>query len=145
MDEGLAFDLCNGSVRRLPRLSMDNASLILQTLDGHLHRPARLIVYGSSISFRSIGLRRAGCGCSARLRGDDPQDLADIAFLIRHDRVTPDQIESALADAVIPDLTELRDAFERAKPLVRDLAGAALYLPEKSGSGEGLDSLRGGY
>jgi hypothetical protein len=26
---------------------------------------------------------------------------------------------------VIPDLTELRDAFERAKPLVRDLARAA--------------------
>jgi hypothetical protein len=56
------------------------------------------------------------------MRGDDAQDLADIAFLIRHDRITPDQIESALADAVIPDLTELRDAFERAKPLVRELA-----------------------
>jgi hypothetical protein len=59
------------------------------------------------------------------MRGDDAQDLADIAFLIRHDRITPEQIESALADAVIPDLTELRDAFERAKPLVRDLARAA--------------------
>jgi len=55
------------------------------------------------------------------MRGDDPQDLADIAFLIRHDRITPEQIESALAAAVIPDLTELRDAFERAKPPVREL------------------------
>jgi hypothetical protein len=53
---------------------------------------------------------------------DNAQDLADIAFLLRHDRITPDQIESALADSVIPDLTELRDAFERAKPLVRELA-----------------------
>jgi hypothetical protein len=56
------------------------------------------------------------------MRGDDPQDLADIAFLIAHDRITPAQIESALAEAVIPDLQELRDAFERAKPRVRELA-----------------------
>ena len=55
------------------------------------------------------------------MRGDDPQDMADIAFLIRHDRVTSAQIESALAAAVIPDLVELRDAFERAKPPVREL------------------------
>jgi hypothetical protein len=56
------------------------------------------------------------------MRGADPQDMADVAFLIRHDRVTPAQIESALADAVIPDLVELRDAFEQAKPRVRELA-----------------------
>ena len=45
------------------------------------------------------------------MRGDDPQDLADIAFMIRHDRLTAAQIESGVADAVIPDLVELRDAF----------------------------------
>ncbi len=56
------------------------------------------------------------------MRGDDPQDMADIAFLLRHDRVTPGEIEQALADAVIPDLTELRDSFERAKPRVREMA-----------------------
>ena len=55
------------------------------------------------------------------MRGDDPQDMADIAFVIRHDSVTPDQIESAIADAVIPDLAELREAFERAKPRVREM------------------------
>ncbi len=58
------------------------------------------------------------------MRGDDPQDMADIAFLIRHDQVTPDQIESAFSEAVIPDLGELRDAFERAKPRVRELVPA---------------------
>ena len=57
------------------------------------------------------------------MRGDDPQDMADVAFLIRHDHVTPAQMESALAEAVIPDLTELRDTFERAKPRVRELVG----------------------
>ena len=56
------------------------------------------------------------------MRGDDPQDLADIAFLIRHDQITPAQIESAFAAAVLPDLVELREAFERAKPRVRELA-----------------------
>ena len=56
------------------------------------------------------------------MRGDDPQDMEDIAFLIRHDGITPTQIEAAFRDAVIPNLTELRDAFERAKPLVREIA-----------------------
>jgi hypothetical protein len=59
------------------------------------------------------------------MRGDDPQDLADIEFLIRHDRLTPAQIEAALAEAVIPELVELRDAFETAKPHVRELARRA--------------------
>jgi hypothetical protein len=59
------------------------------------------------------------------MRGDDAQDMADIAFLIRHDRITPDNLERALGDAVIPDIVELHDAFERAKPLVRSLAAGA--------------------
>jgi len=58
-------------------------------------------------------------------RGDDPQDMADIAFMIRHDRVTPDKVEGAIADAVIPDLAELREAFERAKPRVREMVRQA--------------------
>jgi hypothetical protein len=61
------------------------------------------------------------------MRGDDPQDLADIAFLIRHDQITPAQVESAFAEAVIPDLLELREAFERAKPRVRELAAQAQH------------------
>lgn len=56
------------------------------------------------------------------MRGDDPQDMADIAFLIRHDRITVAQIEIALAEAVIPDLAELRDAFEQGQARVRELA-----------------------
>ena len=39
--------------------------------------------------------------------------------------VTPDQVESAIADAVIPDLAELREAFERAKPRVREMVRKA--------------------
>lgn len=55
------------------------------------------------------------------MRGDDPQDMSDVAFMIRHDSVTEEQIEEAFRDAVIPDMVELRDAFERAKPVVRKL------------------------
>jgi hypothetical protein len=35
------------------------------------------------------------------------------------------QIETAFAEAVIPVLTDLRDAFERAKPRVREIANKA--------------------
>jgi hypothetical protein len=182
---------------------MDNASLILQTLDQHLSRPARLILYGraalqlgfteppsetaqskdvdaiipvgdiaelatnesfwSAQEATNTQLRPKGLYIThlfradqiflrpiweahlvpvtrpqtlwlrlfrpatldlvltKMMRGDDPQDLADIAFLVRHDRITPAQIENAFSEAVIPDLVELRDAFERAKPLVREL------------------------
>lgn len=55
------------------------------------------------------------------MRGDDPEDLADIAFLISHDHITPAEIEGAFTEAVIPDLPELREAYERAKPRVREL------------------------
>ena len=61
------------------------------------------------------------------MRGDDPQDMSDIHFLIARGQVTPAQLESALANAVIPDLMELREAFERTKPLVRALAKQAGY------------------
>jgi hypothetical protein len=56
------------------------------------------------------------------MRGDDPQDLADVEFMIRHDRVPLAEVQGALAQVVIPDLVELRDAFDRAKPLVLELA-----------------------
>ena len=56
------------------------------------------------------------------MRGDDAQDMADAAFLIRHDKITTVQLEEAFATIVIPDLVELRDAFVRAKPIVLKLA-----------------------
>jgi uncharacterized nucleotidyltransferase DUF6036 len=56
------------------------------------------------------------------MRGEDPQDMSDIRFLLRHDAITPAEVEAALADVVLPDLPELRDAFAKAKPRVLDLA-----------------------
>ncbi len=56
------------------------------------------------------------------MRGDDAQDMADVAFLIRHDGIARAQVEAAFEQAAIPDLAELREAFAQAKPRVLELA-----------------------
>lgn len=56
------------------------------------------------------------------MRGNDPQDMADAGFMIRHDQVTPELLEAVFAAAVIPDLVEFRDAFAKARPVVLKLA-----------------------
>lgn len=61
------------------------------------------------------------------MRGDDPQDMEDAAFLIRRDRINPDQLEEAFGSANLTDIEELHDAFDRAKPLVLEMA--ALNTP----------------
>jgi hypothetical protein len=183
---------------------VDNASLILHTLDGHLTQPARLILYGRAALQLGFGsppgdvaqskdvdaiiplgdlehfsanenfwsaqestnreLRPKGLYIThlfpasqvflrrdwerhitpitrpatrwlrlfrpgtldliltKMMRGDDPQDMADVAFLIGHDRLNTAQLEEAFKEAMIPELAELREAFERAKPRVRQLA-----------------------
>jgi hypothetical protein len=55
------------------------------------------------------------------MRGNDPQDMSDVAFLIEHDSITSEQMEPAFATVRIPDIQELRDAFARALPNVRQL------------------------
>ena len=56
------------------------------------------------------------------MRGDDAQDMADVAFLIAHDRLTRADLEAAFAEAVLPDIPELHDAFVRARPHILALA-----------------------
>lgn len=56
------------------------------------------------------------------MRGNDEQDMNDVAFMIAHDRITPEQIEEAFRRVVIPDVVELRDAFDKATPVVREIA-----------------------
>lgn len=56
------------------------------------------------------------------MRGDDAQDMQDIAFLTEQEKITSDQLEDAFADAVIPNLVEYRDAFNLAKRRVLEMA-----------------------
>jgi len=48
--------------------------------------------------------------------------MDDVAFLVRAGNVSAGEVEDALARVRIPDLIELRDAFERALPTVREIA-----------------------
>jgi hypothetical protein len=56
------------------------------------------------------------------MRGDDAQDMDDVAFLIRHDAVTRAHLEETFRRARLPDVIELHDAFAKAKPRVLALA-----------------------
>lgn len=91
---------------------MTNPERILATLDAHLNHEVALTVYG-----------RAAIALGFNDPPDEVQQTLDVdAFMIRHDRITPEQIEAALSEAVIPDVVELQEAFDKAKPLVRELA-----------------------
>lgn len=57
------------------------------------------------------------------MRGNDEQDMQDVDFMIRHDGITAEQMEPAFANVRMPDIQELRDAFQRALPVVRALLG----------------------
>ena len=56
------------------------------------------------------------------MRGNDEQDMADAQFIIRHDRITESELLEAFSNMKPIELPELRDAFERAKPVVLRLA-----------------------
>ena len=62
---------------------------------------------------------------SKRMRGDDPQDMEDVDFMIRHDRIPVGLVEGAMRQVVPPDRIELRDAFGIVRPGVPELAKAA--------------------
>ncbi len=185
---------------------MDNASLILQTLDGHLDHSVRLVLYGraalqlgfenppqgvaqskdvdciipvtdldalnvdegfwdaqeaTNVELRPLGLyithlfrddqiflrqswqqfvvpitktplrnlrlfRPAALDLvlTKMMRGNDPQDMADAEFLIRHDRITEPQLLEAFTQMKPIELVELLDAFTKARPIVLKVARA---------------------
>ena len=41
--------------------------------------------------------------------------------IVRHDGITPEQMEPAFANVRMPDVVELHDAFARALPVVRGI------------------------
>lgn len=52
------------------------------------------------------------------MRGADPEDLADIAFLLKREPVTEPNLRQAFECLRVPDIQELRDAFRTAQPKV---------------------------
>jgi hypothetical protein len=63
------------------------------------------------------------------MRGNDPQDMEDIGFIVANSGVTPAEMETAFQQVRMPDVQELRDAFEKALPIVRRI------LADSSGAG----------
>lgn len=59
------------------------------------------------------------------MRGNDEQDMADAEFMIRHDRITEEQLLSAFSQMKPIELVELRDAFAAARPRILEMARAA--------------------
>jgi hypothetical protein len=58
------------------------------------------------------------------MRGADPEDLFDIAFLLKHEPVKDAELRAAFDRVRLPDIQELRDAFRAAQPKVLALAKA---------------------
>ena len=56
------------------------------------------------------------------MRGTDPEDLADIEFLLGHEPQAEAELRAAFARVRLPDIQELRDAFRAAQPKVLALA-----------------------
>lgn len=52
------------------------------------------------------------------MRGKDPQDLSDIRFLLSVGQISRVNMEQAILTAVIPDIPEIKEAFEAAQPEV---------------------------
>lgn len=52
------------------------------------------------------------------MRGADPEDLADVEFLLKSERVTAPQLRAAFEQVRLPEIQELRDAFRAAQPKV---------------------------
>ena len=55
------------------------------------------------------------------MRGNDSQDMEDITFLVRQNDFTAAGLEAAFESVRMPDVPELREAFQQALPLVRDI------------------------
>lgn len=56
------------------------------------------------------------------MRGNDELDMADIRFLMTRGNISPSQVEQAISEVRMPDVIELREAFDRAIPTVRGIA-----------------------
>ena len=56
------------------------------------------------------------------MRGADPQDLEDAAFLCRQGGLSRHTLECAFNQAVIPDIQEIRESFDLCSPRIWDMA-----------------------
>jgi hypothetical protein len=58
------------------------------------------------------------------MRGADREDMDDVRFLLQREPLTKAQLQNAFARTRVPDIQELRDAFQAAQPMVLEIARA---------------------
>ncbi|MGH7940084.1 MAG: DUF6036 family nucleotidyltransferase [Limisphaerales bacterium] len=99
----------------------------------HLFRETDVILQPDWLNHRrqiDIGLRKLAVFQPATIdliltkmaRADD-DDLQDIQFLLQQETLTYDQLEMAFSRARVPDVEEIRELFNRARPKVLVMAG----------------------
>ncbi|MGH8017172.1 MAG: DUF6036 family nucleotidyltransferase [Opitutaceae bacterium] len=57
-----------------------------------------------------------------KMMRNDPQDLEDIRFILRRDRITRRQVMDVFAEARIPDVNEIREIFMSLRTVVESMA-----------------------
>lgn len=62
----------------------------------------------------------------SKMMRDDPQDLADISFLLEREPITLEALHAEFADARVPEIPEIRDCFATVQPKVLQLAARQL-------------------
>jgi len=98
----------------------------------HLFREVDVILQPDWLDRRlrlDVGLRRLAVFRPATIdliltkmaRADD-DDLQDIQFLVRQESLTQDRLETAFSRARVPDVPEIQELFNRARPKVLALA-----------------------
>lgn len=60
---------------------------------------------------------------SKMMRGDDPQHMDEIRWMVAHEGISAHELEMAFATAHVPDDDDVLSAFEIARPLVLAMAG----------------------
>jgi hypothetical protein len=66
------------------------------------------------------------------MRGADPEDLSDIEFLLKHERLAEPELQAAFERVRVPDIQELHDAFRAAQPKVMALVKRQGPIPPVS-------------
>jgi hypothetical protein len=68
-----------------------------------------------------------------KMMRNDPQEMEDIRFILRRERISPEQLTAAAKAARIPKVDEIRDVFSSMVPLVVTMA-AELRLRGEAGT-----------
>lgn len=95
-----------------------NPLRILRTFDRHLRSPVDLYVYGRSAL--AMGFAAAPTRFHATMDVDAILPAKDIRFLVAQADCQPDKLNAALDRAVVPPVTEIKEAFSHNRAWLRD-------------------------